>query len=168
LPENRGELLKPRTRPASAAGCGAFDRASADAYIDRWMPEPIGEHGSAVHMDESTSEIEERGVVLTENAARRIAMLKAEEHAENAFLRIAVSGGGCSGFQYGLSFDDQRNDDDFVFERDGVGVVIDDVSLGLLNGAEVDFVEDLMGASFQIRNPNAASSCGCGNSFSIG
>jgi iron-sulfur cluster insertion protein len=120
------------------------------------------------YMPEVTSEIEERRVVLTENAARRIAMLKAQESAENAFLRIAVSGGGCSGFQYGLSFDDQRNDDDSVFERDGIAVVIDDVSLGLLNGAEVDFVEDLMGASFQIKNPNAASSCGCGNSFSIG
>jgi iron-sulfur cluster insertion protein len=119
-------------------------------------------------MVETTSELEERRVVLTENAARRIAMLKTEENAEDAFLRIAVSGGGCSGFQYGLSFDDQRQEDDFLFERDGVGVIIDDVSLGLLNGAEVDFVEDLMGASFQIRNPNAASSCGCGNSFSIG
>ena len=118
-------------------------------------------------MVETTSELEERRVVLTENAARRIAMLKTEENAEDAFLRIAVSGGGCSGFQYGLSFDDQRQEDDFLFERDGVGVIIDDVSLGLLNGAEVDFVEDLMGASFQIRNPNAASSCGCGNSFSI-
>ena len=119
-------------------------------------------------MAEAPSEAEERGILLTASAARRIATLKTEENAENAFLRIAVSGGGCSGFQYGLSFDDQRNDDDLVFERDGVGVVIDEVSLGLLNGAEVDFVEDLMGASFQIRNPNAASSCGCGNSFSIG
>jgi iron-sulfur cluster insertion protein len=119
-------------------------------------------------MAESTSEIEERRIVVTENAARRIAALRTEEKAEKAFLRIAVSGGGCSGFQYGLTFDDQRNDDDFVFERDGVAVVVDDVSLGLLNGAEVDFVEDLMGASFRINNPNAASSCGCGNSFSIG
>ena len=119
-------------------------------------------------MTESTSEIEERHIVVTENAARRIAVLRTEEQAENAFLRIAVSGGGCSGFQYGLTFDDHRNDDDFVFERDGVTVVVDDVSLGLLNGAEVDFVEDLMGASFRINNPNAASSCGCGNSFSIG
>jgi iron-sulfur cluster insertion protein len=118
-------------------------------------------------MAESVSEIDERQIILTESAARRIAVLKAQEKAENAFLRIAVSGGGCSGFQYGLSFDDQRNEDDFVFERNGVGIVIDDVSLGLLDGAEVDFVEDLMGASFQIRNPNAASSCGCGNSFSI-
>jgi iron-sulfur cluster insertion protein len=119
-------------------------------------------------MAESISEIEERRIVVTENAARRIAVLRTEERAENAFLRIAVSGGGCSGFQYGLTFDDHRNDDDFVFERDGVTVVVDDVSLGLLNGAEVDFVEDLMGASFRINNPNAASSCGCGNSFSIG
>ena len=119
-------------------------------------------------MAESMSEIEERSIVLTENAARRIAVLKTQEQAERAFLRIAVSGGGCSGFQYGLTFDDQRNEDDFVFERDGIGVVVDEVSLGLLNGAEVDFVEDLMGASFRINNPNAASSCGCGNSFSIG
>src|SRR5436309_2780820 len=119
-------------------------------------------------MTESTSDIAERTIILTENAARRIATLKAQESAGDALLRIAVSGGGCSGFQYGLSFDDQRNEDDFVFERDGVGVVVDEISLDLLNGAEVDFVEDLMGASFQIRNPNAASSCGCGNSFSIG
>ena len=118
-------------------------------------------------MAESMSEIEERSIVVTESAARRIAILKTQEQAENAFLRIAVSGGGCSGFQYGFSFDDQRNEDDFVFERDGVAIIVDDVSLGLLNGAEVDFVEDLMGASFQVRNPNAASSCGCGNSFSI-
>jgi iron-sulfur cluster insertion protein len=119
-------------------------------------------------MAETMEVFGEQRIVLTENAARRIATLKAQENAVTALLRIAVSGGGCSGFQYGLSFDDQRNEDDFVFERDGVGVVIDEVSLGLLNGAEVDFVEDLMGASFQIRNPNAASSCGCGNSFSIG
>ena len=109
----------------------------------------------------------ERRITVTASAARRIASLKQQEDTPNAHLRIAVSGGGCSGFQYGLSFDDQRNPDDALFERDGVTVVVDDVSLDLLNGAEVDFVEDLMGASFQIRNPNAASSCGCGNSFSI-
>ena len=108
-----------------------------------------------------------RAITVTESAARRIAVLKAQEAAEGAFLRIAVSGGGCSGFQYGLSFDDQKNPDDREFERDGVAVVVDDTSLDLLNGAEIDFVEDLMGASFQIKNPNAASSCGCGNSFSV-
>jgi len=119
-------------------------------------------------MAESMSEIEERSIVVTENAAHRIAALRTQEEADGAFLRIAVSGGGCSGFQYGFTFDDQRSDDDFVFERDGIAVVVDDISLGLLNGAEIDFVEDMMGASFRINNPNAASSCGCGNSFSIG
>jgi iron-sulfur cluster insertion protein len=109
----------------------------------------------------------ERQITVTAAAARRIAALKEQEQATNAFLRIAVSGGGCSGFQYGLSFDEQRNPDDFTFEESGVTVVVDDVSLDLLSGAELDFVEDLMGASFQIKNPNAASSCGCGNSFSI-
>ncbi len=118
-------------------------------------------------MSEPVNDIEERRVVLTDSAVRHIAMLKEQEQAGNAMLRIAVSGGGCSGFQYGFSFDNARNEDDLVFERDGVGVVVDDVSLDLLNGAEIDFVEDLMGAAFQIRNPNAASSCGCGNSFSV-
>jgi iron-sulfur cluster insertion protein len=112
-------------------------------------------------------DVVQRSITVTESAAKRIAVLREQEQVGDANLRIAVSGGGCSGFQYGLSFDDQTNPDDLVFERDGVGVVVDDVSLDLLNGAEVDFVEDLMGASFQIRNPNAASSCGCGNSFSI-
>jgi iron-sulfur cluster insertion protein len=109
----------------------------------------------------------DRRIVITDSAARRIEALTEQEDARGAFLRIAVSGGGCSGFQYGLSFDAQRNPDDFVFEQGGVAVVVDDVSLDLLNGAQVDFVEDLMGASFQIKNPNAASSCGCGNSFSV-
>jgi iron-sulfur cluster insertion protein len=119
-------------------------------------------------MSEVTSEAASgRSVVITDGAARRIAALKQQEKAGGAFLRIAVSGGGCSGFQYGLTFDNQRNPDDFVFERGDVAVIVDDVSLDLLNGAEVDFVEDLMGASFQIKNPNAASSCGCGNSFSV-
>ena len=115
-------------------------------------------------MSEVTSE---RQIIITDSAARRIAALKAQEEAGDAFLRIAVSGGGCSGFQYGLTFDEETNPDDVVFEHGGVRVVVDDVSLDLLNGAAIDFVEDLMGASFQIRNPNAASSCGCGNSFSV-
>jgi iron-sulfur cluster insertion protein len=107
-------------------------------------------------------------VTLTESAARRVAFLKQQENVPDAFLRLAVSGGGCSGFQYGFSFDDKRGEDDVVFERGGVALVVDAVSLELVRGAEIDFVEDMMGASFQVRNPNAASSCGCGNSFSIG
>src|SRR6266849_5508265 len=110
----------------------------------------------------------ERRITVRESAARRIAFLKTQEDAADAFLRVSVSGGGCSGFQYGFSFDDTRQDGDVVFERDGVQVIVDDTSLDLLNGAEIDFVEDMMGAAFQIKNPNAASSCGCGNSFSVG
>ena len=119
-------------------------------------------------MAEGSGAVPEGGVNLTESAARRVAELKRQENVSGAFLRLAVSGGGCSGFQYGFSFDDQRTDDDQVFERDGVQLVIDVVSLELVKGAEIDFVEDMMGASFQVKNPNAASSCGCGNSFSVG
>ena len=104
---------------------------------------------------------------VSETAASKIAELLIEEQKSDGGLRVFVQGGGCSGFQYGLSFDEERNPDDVVFEHGGVRVVVDEVSLDLLNGSEVDFVEDLMGASFQIKNPNAASSCGCGNSFSI-
>jgi iron-sulfur cluster insertion protein len=152
----------------------------ASRVADAWQHSPaftgrveclntLQEHGSRAgkHMSEVAPEVGERRIQVSESAARRIAVLKQQEEAQDAFLRIAVSGGGCSGFQYGLSFDEQRNPDDFVFEHGEIAVVVDDVSLDLLNGAELDFVEDLMGASFQIKNPNAASSCGCGNSFSI-
>jgi iron-sulfur cluster insertion protein len=118
-------------------------------------------------MSDAISNVGERGITLTASAAKRIAFLRDQEQVGDANLRIAVSGGGCSGFQYGLSFDDQTNPDDRVFERDGVGVVVDEISLDLLAGAEVDFTEDLMGAAFRINNPNAASSCGCGNSVSV-
>jgi len=106
-------------------------------------------------------------VTLSASAAKRVAVLRQQENAPAAFLRLAVSGGGCSGFRYDFSFDKARKDDDLAFERDGVTLVVDEVSLDLVKGAEIDFVEDMMGASFQVRNPNAASSCGCGSSFSI-
>jgi iron-sulfur cluster insertion protein len=109
----------------------------------------------------------DRHVTLTESAARRIAELKVKESTPGSFLRLAVSGGGCSGFQYGFTFDDARQDEDHVFARDGVELVVDDTSLDLVTGAEIDYVEDMMGAYFQVKNPNASSSCGCGNSFSV-
>jgi iron-sulfur cluster insertion protein len=108
-----------------------------------------------------------RAITISPSAARRIANLRQAEGNPKLMLRITVSGGGCSGFQYGFSFDETINADDLTFERDGVRVVVDDVSLDLLAGAEIDFVEDLMGSYFQVKNPNAASSCGCGVSFSI-
>ncbi|MBI2253987.1 MAG: iron-sulfur cluster insertion protein ErpA [Proteobacteria bacterium] len=109
----------------------------------------------------------QRQVTVSESAAKRIAQLIAMEGDQNLMLRLSVSGGGCSGFQYGFSFDKSTQQDDHLFERNGVKVVIDDTSLDLLTGSEIDFVEDLVGASFQVKNPNASSSCGCGNSFSV-
>lgn len=118
-------------------------------------------------MPEQAASNEQAVIGISENAARRIAKLIAEEDRDDLVFRVAVSGGGCSGFQYGFSLDDQRNDDDRVFERDGIQVVIDEVSLDLLKDSEVDFVEDLIGSYFSIKNPNASSTCGCGSSFSV-
>ncbi|TXH36159.1 MAG: iron-sulfur cluster insertion protein ErpA [Rhodospirillaceae bacterium] len=109
-----------------------------------------------------------RQVSITESAVKRVAWLMEQEGDAGLMLRLTVSGGGCSGFQYGFSFDKSQQVDDHLFERDGVKVVVDDTSLDLLAGAEIDFVEDLVGAAFQVRNPNAVSSCGCGSSFSVG
>ena len=106
-------------------------------------------------------------VSLSASAARRLRELIAAEARPGLMLRLSVSGGGCSGFQYGFTFDETTTEEDRIFERDGVKLVVDDVSLGLLGGAEVDFVEELVGASFQVRNPNAKSSCGCGSSFAV-
>ena len=109
----------------------------------------------------------DRAVTISDSAAKRVLVLRGLEGDDSLLLRITVSGGGCSGFQYGFSFDNQKNEDDYVFEHLGIGVVTDDASLDLLNGSVIDFVEDLMGASFQIRNPNATASCGCGSSFAV-
>ena len=108
-----------------------------------------------------------RRLTLTASAAARVGELRRQQGDEGLMLRVTVSGGGCSGFQYGFSFDGAVGDDDLTFERDGVTLVVDDVSLDLLDGSEIDFVEELIGASFQVRNPNASSSCGCGTSFSL-
>jgi iron-sulfur cluster insertion protein len=118
-------------------------------------------------MPDDMASHEQASIGVSENAAKRIAKLIAEEGGDGLMFRVAVSGGGCSGFQYGFSLDSQRNDDDRIFERDGVAVVIDEVSLDLLKDSEVDFVEDLIGSYFSIKNPNASSTCGCGSSFSI-
>lgn len=107
------------------------------------------------------------GIGITGNAAKRIATLIEQENDNSLRLRITVSGGGCSGFRYDFDFDNKVNEDDRLFSRDGVGVVIDEVSLELLGGSELDFVEDLIGSYFEIKNPNASSSCGCGASFAI-
>ena len=106
-------------------------------------------------------------VKLTERAAKRVAELAAAAGDPDLKLRLAVSGGGCSGFQYGFSLDEEAKTDDMVFETGGVQLLVDEISLEFLAGAEVDFVEELIGSSFQVRNPQAASSCGCGTSFAV-
>ena len=105
-------------------------------------------------------------VTLSERAAKRIATVLANEPA-GTMLRVSVSGGGCSGFQYDFAFERERADDDLLVSRDGAEVVIDSVSLIYLAGSEIDYVDDLIGQSFQVKNPNATASCGCGTSFSI-
>jgi len=107
------------------------------------------------------------GIGLTERAAAKLQALLKAEGTPDAKFRVAVSGGGCSGFQYGFSFDDRTNADDRVFRAHGVDVVIDEISLDLLQGSVVDWKEDLAAAMFVVENPNAASSCGCGTSFAI-
>ena len=107
-----------------------------------------------------------RKLTLSASAAKRIKTLNAQSGADQMF-RVTVNGGGCSGFQYEFKMDDQVNDDDLTFERDGSVLVTDETSLDLIAGSELDFIDDLMGAYFQVKNPNAVSSCGCGTSFAI-
>lgn len=106
------------------------------------------------------------GVSVTDSAARRIAYLASREQLPS-MLRVAVLGGGCSGFQYNFDFDSKRNDDDLVIEKNGATVLIDSTSLEFIKGSEIDYVDEMVGASFQVRNPNATSSCGCGSSFAV-
>ena len=108
----------------------------------------------------------EPAIQLTANAARRVAAIAARQ-ARPAILRLAVDGGGCAGFTYKFELADAAADGDAVAETDGVTLIVDPVSLDLVRGSAVDFVEDLGGAAFKVTNPNAASGCGCGSSFSV-
>lgn len=103
---------------------------------------------------------------ITEAAAAQISKILANE-AAGAHLRVAVQGGGCSGFSYVFSIDDTQSADDHTFSRDGVTVLVDEMSLQYMDGSEIDWVDDLIGQSFRINNPNATASCGCGTSFDI-
>ncbi|MBN9406467.1 MAG: iron-sulfur cluster insertion protein ErpA [Burkholderiales bacterium] len=104
-------------------------------------------------------------LVFTDAAASKVAALVAEEGNPELKLRVFVQGGGCSGFQYGFTFDEQVNDDDTVMRKNGVSLLIDAMSYQYLVGAEIDYKDDLNGAQFVIRNPNASTTCGCGSSF---
>jgi len=105
-------------------------------------------------------------IIFTDSAASKVSELIAEEGNEELMLRVYVQGGGCSGFQYGFTFDESANEDDTQVEKNGVKVLIDSMSIQYLTGAEIDYKEDASGSQFVIRNPNATTTCGCGSSFS--
>jgi iron-sulfur cluster assembly accessory protein len=113
-------------------------------------------------MDAKMSE----SVTVSERAARRVAEILKKE-PEGTMLRVSVEGGGCSGFQYKFDMDRAKTDDDLVIARDGAVVLIDSLSVGYMAGSEIDFVDDLIGAAFKVKNPKATASCGCGTSFSV-
>ena len=106
-------------------------------------------------------------LVFTESAANKVKTLIEDEKNPNLNLRVFITGGGCSGFQYGFTFDEEVAEDDTQVENDGVTVLVDAMSIQYLNGAEIDYKDDLSGAQFVIRNPNASTTCGCGSSFSV-
>lgn len=110
---------------------------------------------------------EQPALVFTDSAATKVAGLIAQEGNANLKLRVFISGGGCSGFQYGFTFDEKLEDGDTQVSNQGVTLLVDPMSIQYLTGAEIDYKEDLEGARFVIRNPNAATTCGCGSSFSV-
>ncbi|MGH8605492.1 MAG: iron-sulfur cluster insertion protein ErpA [Gammaproteobacteria bacterium] len=111
--------------------------------------------------------IEDGPLQFTDAAAEKVRQLISEEGDDGLMLRVFITGGGCSGFQYGFTFDEDVNDGDTVVENGGVKLLIDPMSVQYLTGAEIDYSEGLEGAQFVIRNPNAATTCGCGSSFSV-
>lgn len=117
-------------------------------------------------MTEAISQIHET-LLFTEAAAAKVRELVREENNDALMLRVFISGGGCSGFQYGFTFDENMTEGDTVVERNGVRLLIDPMSIQYLTGAEIDYSEGLEGAQFVIRNPNASTTCGCGSSFSV-
>ena len=150
-----GLTTGPRRRPARRNCVGGVGFGHVEDYIE----------GAFADCKSAQSHMTALPVTLSARAARRIAaILKAE--AQPTALRLAVTGGGCSGFQYNFALDDAQLDEDLVVEKDGAKVLIDPVSLDFLAGAEIDFTDDLIGQAFKVNNPNATSSCGCGTSFS--
>jgi len=104
---------------------------------------------------------------ISDTAVDRINQLLESKEDPNLMLRVYIQGGGCSGFQYGFQFDEEKQEDDISIEQAGIKIVVDMLSLQYLGGAEIDFKDDLMGARFLVNNPNASTTCGCGSSFSI-
>lgn len=119
-----------------------------------------------LHRSQESQDAIPSPILFTDSAAQKVAQLIEEEGNPDLKLRVFVQGGGCSGFQYGFTFDEITNDDDTAMEKNGVTLLIDSMSYQYLVGAEIDYKDDLEGAQFVIKNPNATSTCGCGSSFS--
>lgn len=152
----RGRLL---IIPRQSLAAGAA-RAQTD-------PLPTTAVATLCEVTDATSDTPQTAIALTDKAAGKIAeLLGSQEGSEGQALRVAVRGGGCSGFQYALAFD-RAKEDDHVFEVDGVSVLVDKVSMQFVFGSEVDYVEGLQGAGFQVNNPNVVAACGCGSSFQV-
>ncbi len=118
-------------------------------------------------MSEQTETITEFPLIFSQAAASKVKELIKEEGNDDLMLRVFVSGGGCSGFQYGFTFDEAVQDGDTIVENEGVKLLVDPMSFQYLSGAEIDYSEGMQGAQFVIRNPNATTTCGCGSSFSV-
>lgn len=118
-------------------------------------------------MSDTPTEVIPLGLIFTDSAAQKVKSLVEEEQNDDLMLRVFVTGGGCSGFEYGFTFDEDLEEDDTAIEKQGVKLVVDSLSFQYLAGAEIDFKEDLQGSRFVVVNPNAATTCGCGNSFAI-
>jgi iron-sulfur cluster insertion protein len=129
------------------------------------MSDKLAMHPSAQQPQKNYQQLD-APLIFTSAAARKVAELIGEEGNTALKLRVYISGGGCSGFQYGFSFDEEQTEDDLAVLKDGVTLLVDPLSLQYLLGAEVDYSESLQGAQFSIRNPNAKTTCGCGSSFS--
>ena len=145
MPAQRQWTRSAAPLPAASAKFAPVVASSGASYVGR-VKEPV--------------------ISLTENAARRVAWIAERQH-KPAILRLAVDGGGCAGFTYKFELTEAATSDDEVVETDGVKLVVDPISLDLVKGSAVDFVEDLGGAAFRVTNPNAQSGCGCGSSFSV-
>lgn len=115
----------------------------------------------------AATDTQQDAIAVTDSAAKKVKSLIQDEGNDALKLRVYVTGGGCSGFQYGFTFDENVNDGDATVEKEGVTFVVDPMSFQYLMGAEIDYKEDLQGAQFVIKNPNATTTCGCGSSFSI-
>ena len=148
-------------------GKSLLHKRSLIYYLWKAILASFNEIMELLQMPDANTTKNSESIGISAGAAKQIANLIEKEDKVGMRLRVAVSGGGCSGFQYGFSLDSITNADDHLFTKDSIEVVVDEVSLEYLNGSELDYVQDLIGSYFSMKNPNASSTCGCGTSFAV-